>query len=71
MSVTAVCGVRRERFCRGIGNFIIRFGLILSQRKGVIIYGDEEMWKYIKDNKRNRKEKYEEANKEINKRRYC
>lgn len=66
-----MCGVRKERFCREIGNFIIPFGLILSQRKGVIIYGDEEVWKFIKDIKRNCKEKYQEANKEINERSYC
>lgn len=71
MLITAVCGVRREKFCNEIGNFIILFGLILSQRKEVIIYGDEEVWKFIKDikdNKSNRKEKHQEANKEIDKR---
>jgi len=37
----------------------------------VIIYGDEEVWKFIKDNKdnkSNRKEKHQEANKEIDRR---
>ena len=46
MLATAVCAEKRERFYRGIGNFIIPFGLVYSQRNEVILYGDEEVWKF-------------------------
>lgn len=65
MLPTVVCAVKKERFYKGIGNFIIQFGLIYSPRKGVIVYGDEEVRKFRKDIKRNCKEGNEEANKEI------
>lgn len=70
MSTSAVCAVKKERFYRGIGNFIIQFGLIYSSRKGVIVHGDEEVWKLWKDIKDSRKEGNEgskETNKETNK----
>ena len=68
MLATAVCAVKRERFYRGIGNFVIQIGLVYGPRKGVIVYGDEEVWKFRKDIKGSRKEGNKgnkEASKEI------
>ncbi|GAN32492.1 hypothetical protein FBQ80_13105 [Candidatus Brocadia sp. AMX2] len=64
MLATAVCAAKRGKFCKEIGKFIIPFGLGYSQGKGVIVYGDEEVWKFWKDSKRNYKES---NNKEVNK----
>lgn len=66
MLATAVCAAKRGKFYKGIGNFIIPFGLGYSQRKGVIVYGDEEVWKFWKDIKGSRK-KGNKGNKEANK----
>lgn len=67
MLSTAACVVKRERFYREIGNFIIQFGLVYGLRKGVIVHGGEEVWKFRKDIKGGRKEgnNKKEVSKEI------
>lgn len=49
MLSTAACAVKRERFYREIGDFIIQFGLVYVLRKGVIVHGGKEVWKFRKD----------------------
>jgi len=49
-----VCVVKKERFYREIGNFIIHFGPSYDLREGVICYGDEEVWNFCKDVKRSK-----------------
>ncbi|GEM_PF-2796505 len=70
MLISAVCAVKREKFYREIGDVVIHFGPYYDMRKGVINYGDEEVWNYCKDVKSGKQETgsstgKEEDNKEI------
>ncbi|HLE86410.1 MAG TPA: hypothetical protein VI727_01950, partial [Candidatus Brocadiaceae bacterium] len=57
------CVVKKERFYREIGNFIIHFGPS-DRREGVICYGDEEVWNFCKDVKRSKQETGSSTSKE-------